>query len=260
MFADNIHYYRPVFSGEDLISVQSDVMFISNWVASKPLKLNTKRQRSRSSGRKILQLLKCVSRNPPLEQVSNSKYLGVTISGNLTWSTHILASCCKAKHLIGFLYRNLFKDVCTRCIVYLYKTIVLPVLEYCNYVWLPTKTNTSLNWSGGQTFAARLVTRQWLAVSDLLRNVLHWPLLSAHCSFHKLCLCKWILCEQSLISSSFFISHPSLIVRRANYCPLFQPYVKTIVIVKLWNSVPEYIISLNLYLVLKKHVKHYWVV
>ena len=36
-----LRYYKPVCSGEDLISVQSDVMLLSNWVASKHLKFNT---------------------------------------------------------------------------------------------------------------------------------------------------------------------------------------------------------------------------
>ena len=40
MFANDICYYKQVFSGEDLISVQSDVMLFSNWLSSKHLKLD----------------------------------------------------------------------------------------------------------------------------------------------------------------------------------------------------------------------------
>ena len=133
-------------------------------------------------------------RNPPtikvyveeasLKQVSTFKYLGVVISGNLTWSTHILVTCCKAKLFIGFLYLNL-RDVSIE-----YLTIVWPVLEYCKCVWAPPQDKYISKLDGVQTFAARLGTRQWRGGSDLLQNVLHWPLLSACRSFHQICMCR----------------------------------------------------------------------
>ena len=42
-----------------------------------------------------------------LENVDNIKYLGVTISKDLKWNTHVSNVCIKANRTLGFLRRNL---------------------------------------------------------------------------------------------------------------------------------------------------------
>ena len=44
-----------------------------------------------------------------LEVVDSSKYLGVTVNEDLSWSKHILDTATKTNHSLGFLQRN-FKD------------------------------------------------------------------------------------------------------------------------------------------------------
>ena len=49
-----------------------------------------------------------------LENVESIKYLGVTITSDLKWNTHIRNVCTKANRTLGFLRRNWFscpKDV-----------------------------------------------------------------------------------------------------------------------------------------------------
>ena len=43
-----------------------------------------------------------------LENVDNIKYLGVTITCDLRWNTHISNICTKANRTLGFLMRTLF--------------------------------------------------------------------------------------------------------------------------------------------------------
>ena len=43
-----------------------------------------------------------------LENVDNIKYLGVTITNDLKWNTHISNICTKANRTLGFLRRTLF--------------------------------------------------------------------------------------------------------------------------------------------------------
>ena len=43
-----------------------------------------------------------------LENVDNIKYLGVTITNDLKWNTHISNICTKANKTLGFLRRTLF--------------------------------------------------------------------------------------------------------------------------------------------------------
>ena len=44
--------------------------------------------------------------NQPLEAVSSAKYLGITLSSNLSWKPHISAITSKANRSLGFLKRN----------------------------------------------------------------------------------------------------------------------------------------------------------
>ena len=43
-----------------------------------------------------------------LQNVESIKYLGVTITKDLKWNTHISNVCTKAKRTLRFLRRNLF--------------------------------------------------------------------------------------------------------------------------------------------------------
>ena len=43
-----------------------------------------------------------------MENVESIKYLGVTITNDLKWNTHIFNVCTKANRTLGFLRRNLY--------------------------------------------------------------------------------------------------------------------------------------------------------
>ena len=43
-----------------------------------------------------------------LENVESIKYLGVTITSDLRWNTHVSNVCTKANRTLGFLRRNLY--------------------------------------------------------------------------------------------------------------------------------------------------------
>ena len=67
-----------------------------------------------------------------LQNVDCIKYLGVTITNDLKWNTHITNICTKANRTLGFLKRNLFscpKDVKEAA----YKGLV----EYGSSIWDP---------------------------------------------------------------------------------------------------------------------------
>ena len=71
-----------------------------------------------------------------LENVDNIKYLGMTVSKDLKWNTHVSNVCTKANRTLGFLRRNLLscpKDVKKMA----YKGLVRRILEYAISVWGP---------------------------------------------------------------------------------------------------------------------------
>ena len=71
-----------------------------------------------------------------LENVESIKYLGVTITNDLRWNTHVRNVCTKANRTLGFLRRNLHP--CPQEVKEaVYKRLVHPVLEYGSSVWDP---------------------------------------------------------------------------------------------------------------------------
>ena len=76
------------------------------------------------------------------DSVSSGKYLGVTISDDLSWGTHIDNITKRANQTLGFLKRNIrvhIKDLKSSA----YKTLVRPQLEYASTVSPPPPTHTA---------------------------------------------------------------------------------------------------------------------
>ena len=71
-----------------------------------------------------------------LSSVPQIKYLGVNISQDLKWNSHINSTSSKANQTLGFLKRNLRINSST-VKEKAYKSLVLPKLEYCSTVWDP---------------------------------------------------------------------------------------------------------------------------
>ena len=71
-----------------------------------------------------------------LENDESIKYLGVTITSDLGWTTHVSNVCTKVNRTLGFLRRNLY--ACPQEVKKAaYKGLVRPVLDYGSSVWDP---------------------------------------------------------------------------------------------------------------------------
>ena len=85
------------------------------------------------------------------------KCLGVTITNDLKWNTHVSNICTKANRTLGFLRRNLAAcplDVKESA----YKGLVRPILEYGSSVWDPQSILLQDELEKVQKRAARFVT------------------------------------------------------------------------------------------------------
>ena len=60
----------------------------------------------------------------------------VSISSDLSWPAYIDTVCCKAKLQIGLLHRH-FHAESPSSKAQLYKSLVLPILDYCSSLWYP---------------------------------------------------------------------------------------------------------------------------
>ena len=101
-----------------------------------------------------------VLRGTVLENVESIKYLGVTITSDLKWNSHIINVCSNANRTLGFLRRNLFscpQDVKEAA----YNSMVRPIIEYGSTVWDPNCNGLNDELENVQTRAARFVTRNY---------------------------------------------------------------------------------------------------
>ena len=126
-----------------------------------------------------------------LDTVEASKYLGVTISNNLTWDRHIDNIVGKGNKTLGFIRRNL-KD-CTKPVkAAAYSTIVRPSVEYASTVWDPTKQAKIKAIEQVQKRAARFVNNNYTdrtpgCVTKMVTS-LKWESLEDRRKQNRLCM------------------------------------------------------------------------
>ena len=109
-----------------------------------------------------------------MESVDKAKYLGVTISDDLKWESHINNICGKANKTLGFL-RRILNIGSTSVKERVYKSLVRPSLEYACSVWDPHLNSDINKIEMVQQRAARYVTNRQhntSSVGDMLH--LEW--------------------------------------------------------------------------------------
>ena len=122
------------------MALQKDVDALNSWSNDNYSKFNPikckfmmlSRKRGNSAPQHTLFLM-----GEPIEKVNSFKYLGVTISDDLTWSKHIQTISSKARRIIGMLYRQFYRYTSTPALLHSYKTQIRPHLEYASVVWDP---------------------------------------------------------------------------------------------------------------------------
>ena len=209
LYADDILLYRPLTSSHDTVIFQEDVNLISNWILASGLSINPSKSSLLiiSRSRKKPQVSVTIS-GTPVTTAESVRYLGVTITSDLRWNTHISNTCKSAKQKLGLLYRNFhLADQQTLC--QLYKTLVLPKLDYCSSVWDPTSSTLVEKLESVQRFAAKLCSKRWSDSPTTLSKALNWPTLHSRRSRQKVMLCRRIFKNESIISPSSYFSPPA---------------------------------------------------
>ncbi len=135
-----------------------------------------------------------------------------------------------------------------------------PILEYCSCVWDPTFATSVMKLERVQEFGARMATGKWHEHGASLAAEIGWSPLANRRSFVKLCLCRKILEDISIIPSDVFQPAPETAARHVNSIQLYRPFVRTryhlssffISVTRLWNSIPDFIVTLPTYIAFKR--------
>ena len=140
--------------------------------------------------------------NDVLSEVQSAKYLGVTISNDLSWSPHISSIVTKAHQRLGFIRRNLRgSPYAYRSMAY--KSLVRSQLEYCSTIWDTSKKEDILNLERVQRKSARWAKGKYgeCSVTQLLKD-LEWDDLSDRRKDSRLLLFYKILKDPQILKVS----------------------------------------------------------
>ena len=185
-----------------------------------------------------------ILQDTPLKQVEDYRYLGVLLTSDLSWSSHINSTYSKARKLIGLLYRRFYGNVDNQSLFELYNILVRPHLEYASPLWDPYLIKDIAKLESVQKFALKLCFKQWgMDYQDLI-ELMQLPTLEDRRLYLKLCTLYKIIHGHFYFPQNIFL--PKL-TRCALLYQLQQIYARTnafqssfvINSVSLWNNLPQ---------------------
>ena len=179
-----------------------------------------------------------------MERVETFKYLGVHISQNLSWSTHVKYICTKAKRILGLLYRKFYNHITSEAMLQLYISLVRPHVEYAATVWSPHLQKDVYALECVQKFALRMVYHAWgMDYHDLI-GLTTIPTLEERRRVMRLCLIYKILNNICYFSPDTFTSSTCISHHASHSMTLHEPFCRTNsykysfvpFTINLWNS------------------------
>ena len=137
LYADDVLLYSYIKSESDCHALQEDLDALAQWERIWQMEFNpSKCEFLRITNKKNPIVFNYCIEAVPIAQVAHTKYLGVTISSNLSWNEHVQRITNKAKQVDNFLYRNL-RECPTHIKCNCFKIMVRPIIEYAASVWDP---------------------------------------------------------------------------------------------------------------------------
>jgi len=200
LFADDTILYRVIKSPSDQVALQQDLVALQTWESKWQMQFHPhKCQVMRVKRSKKWPNRDYILHSHTLEEVKYIKYLGVTISANLSWAKQVEEVCSKANRSLGFIRRNL-RINSPRLKTMAYQTLVRSTVEYCSTVWSPATARDTNRLEMVQRRAARWATNRFhnrSSVSDMLQH-LRWETLETRRA--KADLCMLYKMENSLVA------------------------------------------------------------
>lgn len=142
LFADNCVLFNEVNCSDDQVLLNYNLQKIHKWCEQRDMVLNAQK----TVFMKITRKSHCLSfpyslASIPLVEVTNYKYLGVTITNTLKWNSHISNICASSFRKLCLL-RHKLKQAPAEAKQLAYLSLIRPKLEYAAIVWDPhTKQN-----------------------------------------------------------------------------------------------------------------------
>lgn len=254
LFADDCVVYSVINDISSQMVLNESICKLSDWCDRRKMRINFT---------KTVCMTITTKRNPLpyvykigeqiIQNVSSTKYLGLTISNNLKWDAHIDNICAKAFRKLCFLRRKL-RTSSKKAKLEAYRTLIRPVLEYASIVWDPFYAKDIARVERIQRLAARFIMHDYRSsssVTNMLEQVelepLHLRRQVARLKFFFLLYSNKIgLCRDTYI-------HPApLRSTRLNNSKVVRPYFSRSKRFQMsyfprtteeWNALPECVVQ-----------------
>ncbi len=140
-FADDTRLLRKVSGVRDASSLQTDLEAVYQWAEDNNCAFNNKKFEALRYGLDEILKLTTSYTAPDGTLISVKEHirdLGVTMSADATFKEHINKICRSANNMCSWILRT-FQSRSPELMLTLWKSMVLPILDYCSQLWSPSK-------------------------------------------------------------------------------------------------------------------------
>lgn len=254
LFADDCVLYRKVTDAADISLIQEDLNNITKWCQLWRMELNVRKCKSmRISSAEVTSPTYTLN-NIPLECVTSYKYLGVHITNNLSWKTHIDYIATKATSTLGY-FRRKFPQAPSSLKLLLYTTFIRPKLEYASSVWDTGYQNHIKLLEKIQNRSVRFILNNYQRTASVtnMKDILHLPLLSHRRKLSRLYLFHKIYYHNSYLHSMLLQPPPYISSRIDHRQKVNIPHSNTVgfshsflpTTTRDWNNLPASLTSIT---------------
>ncbi|CAH1242244.1 Hypp6507 [Branchiostoma lanceolatum] len=180
LFADDCILQTAVREPQDCVNLQHDIDNICSWEKTWLMQFNPSKCEVMSiPASKTPICYDYTLHDTIMNKVSKAKYLGLTISANLSWNCHVDNVSAKANRTLGMLRRSL-RIASVEAKGRAYMALVRPSLEYASSVWDPHTADQVSRVEAVQRRAARYVCNNYKRTASVTAMIsdLEWQPLS----------------------------------------------------------------------------------
>lgn len=204
--------------------------------------------------------------NDVIDHTSSYKYLGVHLTCDLSWKTHIHSVIANANRTLGYLRRNL-KLAPKKVKLIAYNTFVRSKLEYASAIWSPWQCYLTNELEAIQNRAIRFICNNFSRFSSIsqMRLTLGMDTLSNRRKISRLCLLHKIYYNNPSLRACLLKTPHRVSARTSHTCTIRAFNSSSVTFsnstlpsaITDWNTLPNSIVTITDYNKFKSELMSY---